>query len=230
MKNCIVLSGEYRTFDQTWQQLKTFIDINKLDVYCFLKSEDETEINNVKERLNPKKFFHGSLDEYEPQWIQIEENIRSKLPKGNPMDRIYNSILPMHHGRKIAFDLIDEEYDNLVFCRYDIKFNQMFQFDSVDRVVTPEEQAYNIISDIFAIMPFRDAKHYFLYENIEPLLATLFEPEFEQYLKTRINYADWEVHIHKYERYCPHILLLRSLYNNNVEFVTTPQLNVMIQR
>jgi hypothetical protein len=230
MKNCIVLSGEYRTFDKTWQQIKTFIDINQLDVYCFLKSVDETEINNVKERLNPKAFVHGSLDGCEPQWIKTEENIRSKLPKGNPMDRIYNSILPMHHGRKLAFDLIDEEYDNLVFCRYDIQFNTMVKFEEVNVVVAPEEQSYNIISDIFAIMPFKYAKHYFLYDNIEPLLATLFEPEFEQYLKTRINYADWEVQIHKYERYCPHIMLLRSLYNNNVEFVTTTQLDVMIQR
>lgn len=230
MKNCIVLSGEYRTFDQTWEQIKNFIDINELDVYCFLKSDNENEINNVKQRLNPKKFVYGSLNEYEPEWIKTEENIRTKLPKGNPMDRIYNSILPMHHGRKIAFDLIDEEYDHLIFCRYDIKFNRLFKFENINVVVTPEEQAYNIISDIFAIMPFSVAKHYFLYNNIETLLSTLFEPEFEQYLKTRINYQDWEVHIHKYERYCPHILLLRSLYNNGVEFLTTPQIDVKIQR
>lgn len=230
MKNCIVLSGEYRTFDVTWEQIKKLIDINELDVYCFLKSDNEEEINNVIQRLNPKKIVTGTLQEHEEEWIRIENSIRTKLPKGNPMDRIYNSILPMHYGRKLAFDLIDEEYDTLVFCRYDTMINTLFKFESIDKIVTPVEQAYGIISDILVLMPFKDAKNFFLYDNIESLLATIFEPEFEQHLKTRINYADWEVNIHKHERYCPHIMMLRNLYNTKTEFIATPQLDVLIQR
>ena len=230
MRNCIVLSGEYRTFDQTWEQLKQFIDINELDVYCFLKSNNQTEIDNVKERLNPKKILVDTLKDHEDEWLRMEDNIRTKLPKGNPMDRIYNSIFPMHYGRKLGFDLINGEYDNLVFCRYDIKLNKLFTFHNVDVILTPTEQAYNIISDIFAIMPFKMAKHYFLYDNIENLLSTQFEPKFEEHLKKRINYADWEINIHKHERYCPHIMILRNLFNTNTEYVSTPQLDVMIQR
>lgn len=36
MKKCMVISGQYRTFDKTWPKLKEFIDINQLDVYAHL--------------------------------------------------------------------------------------------------------------------------------------------------------------------------------------------------
>ena len=55
MKKCIVLSGQYRTFDQTCQNLQKFIEINELDVYCHLWSDSEDEFNNVEEKLKPVK-------------------------------------------------------------------------------------------------------------------------------------------------------------------------------
>jgi hypothetical protein len=78
----------------------------------------------------------------------------------------------MNFGRKRAFNLVDKEYRNLVYCRYDITFNPIFKFDNVDVLVTPLEESYNLISDIFAIMPFGDAKHYFIYDEYERLHST----------------------------------------------------------
>ena len=43
MKKCIVLSGQYRTFDKTKENIKKFIDANELDVYCHLWSMDPKE-------------------------------------------------------------------------------------------------------------------------------------------------------------------------------------------
>ena len=57
MKKCIVLSGQYRTFDQTWKNIRNFIDLNLLDVYCHVWSTDQTEIDNITDRLMPKNLL-----------------------------------------------------------------------------------------------------------------------------------------------------------------------------
>jgi hypothetical protein len=106
----------------------------------------------------------------------------------------------------------------------------MFQFTKLDMMLTPLEESYNLISDIFAIMPFKDAKHYFIYDQYERLHSTQFEPEFELYLKDIRLYGDENIRIHKYERYCPHMMLLRNIYMNNIKNVATNQLTVSLHR
>ena len=55
MKNCIIFSGQYRTFGKTKENIKQFIALNDLDVYCHLWSVDENEINDIIDNLQPKK-------------------------------------------------------------------------------------------------------------------------------------------------------------------------------
>lgn len=231
MKNCIVLSGQYRTFDQTWENIKKFIDLNHLDVYCHLWSTDEREIQNVQERLQPIKFLHEDYKTYIDEFDGIDERVRLKNPKAPNQDRLAGNA-SMNFGRKRAFDLIDKEndYHTLVYCRYDIAFNPVFVFDFAREILTPLEESYNLISDIFAIMPYKDAKYYFIYDEYERLHSTQFEPEFEDYLRNVRMYGEENIRIHKYERYCPHMMLLRNIYMNNIKNVGTNQLTVSLQR
>jgi hypothetical protein len=229
MKSCIVISGQYRTFDQTWQGIKEFIDLNELDVYCHIWSDDTQEIENVKARLKPKAILSHNQKDYEDEFLAIEQRIRTVNPKGPNTDRLYGAA-SMHFGRKKAFDLVQDEYDMLVYCRYDIRFEKMFQFTKLDIMLTPLEESYNLISDIFAVMPFQHAKHFFIYDEYERLYSTQFEPKFEHYMRDVRQYGDENMRIHMHERYCPHMALLRNLYMNGVKQVNTNQLTVSLQR
>jgi hypothetical protein len=217
MKKCIVLSGQYRTFEKTKENIKKFIDINDLDVYCHIWSMDAKEIDDVKYTLSPRAIICEDFKKYENQFADIESRVRSSNPKNAPNDKIAGNA-SMNFSRKRAFDLIKEKYDILVYCRYDIAFKYVFQFENVDKIYTPAEESYNLISDIFAIMPFDCAKNYFIYENYEKLHSTQFEPVFEDYLRYKKVYGDENIRIHKYERYCPHMMLLRNLIMSNTPF------------
>jgi len=229
MKNCIVLSGQYRTFDQTWKGIKEFIDLNNLDVYCHLWTDNLEEVKNVADRLNPVKIDFSNPKNYENQFNEIEHRIRLAHTKGPNQDKLAGNA-SMNFSRKKAFQLIEQDYDMLVYCRYDIRFNKMFQFTKLDIMLTPLEESYNLISDIFAIMPFKDAKHYFIYDEYERLHSTQFEPEFEHHMRDVRQYGDENMRIHMNERYCPHMMLLRNIYMNGIKQVSTNQITVSLQR
>jgi hypothetical protein len=229
MKNCIVLSGQYRTFDQTWKGIKEFIDLNNLDVYCHLWTDNLEEVKNVADRLNPIKIDFSNPKNYENQFNEIEHRIRLAHTKGPNQDKLAGNA-SMNFSRKKAFQLIEQDYDMLVYCRYDIRFNKMFQFTKLDMMLTPLEESYNLISDIFAIMPFKDAKHYFIYDEYERLHSTQFEPEFEHHMRDVRQYGDENMRIHMNERYCPHMMLLRNIYMNGIKQVSTNQITVSLQR
>jgi hypothetical protein len=228
MKNCIVLSGQYRTFDQTWEKIKEFIDCNKLDVYCHLWSTDKTEIQNVQDRLNPIKFVHDDYKNYLDIFDGIDERIRLNNPKKPNQDKLAGNA-SMNYGRKMAFELVEGDYDNLVYCRYDVGFKHTFIFKEIATLLTPLEESYNLISDIFAIMPFHQAKYYFLYDNYEKLHSTQFEPEFVEWLQNIKKYPDEDIKIHMEQRYCPHMMLLRNLINYYITPATF-DLPVYLQR
>lgn len=217
MKNCIVLSGQYRTFDQTWENIKTYIDANEMDVYCHLWSTDEREIQNVRERLNPTKLLVEDFSQYENAFLDIEKRVHAANPKPKTIDSISKNA-SMNYGRFIAYNLIEEEYDNLSYCRYDLGFNPPFKFTEVGFIVTPQEESYNLISDIFAVMPFKWASSYFLYNNYERLHSTQFEPEFEDWLRNVKRYPESDIITHKETRYCPHMILLRNLFLTGAPF------------
>ena len=215
MKNCIVLSGQYRTFDKTWKNIRNFIDLNLLDVYCHLWYENDEQVQNIKERLEPKKLLVEKYEDYHSQFETMENHIRSANPKGPNQDRLSGNA-SMNFSRKQAYKLIDKEYNNIVYCRYDIQFHEIFRLGEIESVVTPLEESYNIISDIFAVIPSEYAKQYFLYDNYVNLHTTQFESEFENWLRYTKQYGDENVRIHMYERYCPHMMLLRNLFSHKV--------------
>jgi hypothetical protein len=217
MKNCIVLSGHYRTFDTTWENIKSFIDLNQLDVYCHLWSVDDTEesdrqLQSIIDKLELKsnRILRESPDDYKQKFKDIENRVKQINPKPNLIiqDKIW-STASMHYSRKAAYDLVKENYDNLVYCRYDILFDKIFKFENVDCILTPEAECYNLMSDIFAIMPFNMAKNYFVFNEFERLLSTQFEPEFEEWLNVVHKYGEHNIRIHKYHSYNTHMMLLR---------------------
>ena len=217
MKKCIVLSGHYRTFDTTWENIKKFIDINELDVYCHLwadtdKDESDRQLQSIIDKLGvPEgRIFREKNSDHEQTFLDMEKRILEANPKKDLViqDRIAGAA-SMHYARKAAFNLIKEEYDVVVYCRYDIIFDALFKFDSVDFMVTPEAECYNLMSDIFALIPFKLASRFFLYDEYERLQSTQFEPEFEDWLRNEHKYGENNIRIHKYHSYNPHMLMLR---------------------
>jgi hypothetical protein len=229
MKNCIVLSGQYRTFDQTWENIKRFIDINQLDVYCHLWSNSKEEFNNVVDRLKPVRIKAENYELHKEEFEEMEKRIRQANPKNANQDKIAGNA-SMNYGRKMAFDLVPKsEYDNLIYCRYDIGFRDLFNFKDVNNIVVPLEESYNLISDIFAIMPIRMAKSYFLYDDYERLHSTSWEPEFLNWLRNIKRYPEQDIQTHIHTRYCPHLMLMRNIVMNEHTFIIT-NLPVYIQR
>lgn len=229
MKNCIVLSGHYRTFDKTKEALKHFIDVNEMDVYCHLWSTDINEYNSIVSQLNPKSIIMDDTQKYDLKFKELQDRVFLANPKPPTIDDVAK-IACLHYARKMAFESIVEKYENLVYCRYDIGFEYLFKFHNVERILTPEYESYNLISDIFAIMPFDDAEKYFLFDNYEKMASTPFEPEFENWLRYDKKYPEKDILIHKEQRYCPHMIVLRNLHNNGINYNTTTQLPIFIQR
>lgn len=229
MKNCIVLSGQYRSFAKTKNNIKHFIDVNEMDVFCHLWSIDTMEYVDVVDTLKPKSIIVEDWKKYEDEFLLIEERAKIANPKPLTIDNISKNA-SMNYSRKMAFESVVGDYDTLTYCRYDIGFDYIFKFDGVDRVLTPETESYNLISDIFAIMPFAESKGYFLYDNYEKIHSTQFEPEFEDWLRNVKQYPEKDIVTHKEQRYCPHMTLLRNLYNNGVTYNTMANLPVFLQR
>jgi hypothetical protein len=229
MKNCIVLSGQYRTFDSTWENIKDFIDINQADVYCHLWSTDENEENSVVEKLKPKKYLVEDYQKYVDVFGDIEKNILQKNPKGPNQDKLSGNA-SMNYSRKMAFDLVPkQEYDTLIYCRYDIGFRDLFKFNGANSIIVPLEESYNLISDIFAIMPMSMADSYFLYNDYERLHSTEWEPDFLYWLRNVKKYPEQDIQTHLKTRYCPHLMLMRNIIMNGHIF-TIANLPVFIQR
>jgi hypothetical protein len=219
LKSCLVLGGEYRLFDTSGGSIRKFADINQLDIYCHLWSTDPKEIDNVKEVLQPKRMLAENPLHYKPIFLGIEERIKSKNPKGPNQDKLWQNA-SMHFSRKRAFDLVQEEYEFCYFSRYDVLLGEFKIKGNVVGVITPKEQSYNLISDIFAVFPFSVAQHYFLYDVYEKLHSTPFEESFVKYLKNVIYSGDDEsFKIHMEQRYCPHVVLLRNLFLHSVPCV-----------
>lgn len=233
MKNCIVLSGQYRTFDTTWPQIKEFMKINNLEAYCHLwgvadEEENAWQFHQVKDRLQPQRIFQEPYsDALETRFKEMETRIRAANPKGPNQDKLAANA-SMNYSRKFAFDLINKEYENVVYCRYDIGFKELFTFENVVSIVTPEEESYNLMSDIFAIMPMEFAKPYFLFDRYEELNSTPYDEKFIEYLRFR-KYPEHDIKTHIDNRYCPHMLLMRSLMEGEAPWCTM-NLPVYLQR
>lgn len=232
MKKCIVLSGQYRTFDKTWQSIKSFIDTNDLDVYCHLWSTDKNEIDNVIQRLDPKNIIVNDNTYFYPMFAAIEQSIIRANPKNMNGDSLSKQA-SMNYSRKIVFDSLPENtYDTIVHCRYDIAIKQNFKFDNVQTIISPQAQAYGFISDIFGIIPSSMANSYFLFDEFRRLHSTPFEPEILEWIRKNkhINLnSEEDIIVNTQKRYCPHLLLARNILLNRHSF-TLVNLELDIQR
>lgn len=218
MKKCIVLSGEYRTFDKTYEGIKNFIQSNDLDVYCSLWFENQEQVEKIQSELNPKNLLILHYDQFRDSFHNIERNIRKNNPKEPNQDKLSGNA-SMYFCRQTAFDLVPKgEYDILVYCRYDIDIKQNILIQNVDTIVTPLEESYDMISDIFAIMPMSMADSYFLFDDYERLHSTPIEPEIVDWMKNVNKNPEYAINQTVKMRYCPHLLLARSILLNGHKF------------
>lgn len=229
MKNCIVLSGQYRSFDRTFDSIKQFVESNNLDVYCHLWSTDQREIDNVNDKLNPKQFVSHDFSEYSDLFESIESRILKNNPKGPNQDKLAANA-SMNYSRRVAYSLVPQNtYDSIIYCRYDNLLGNMLLSKQPDTIITPSEESYNLISDIFAYMPISMADSYFLYPNYEDLHSTPWEPKFLEWLRNVKKYPEHDIQTHIHTRYCPHLMLMRNIIMNGNTFITV-ELPVRILR
>lgn len=215
MKNCLVLAGEFRTFEKTADSLAKFIKLHNLDVYCHLWTNDESECDKIISILNPKQIIYEQPDNLE--FLNIERRIKKKNLKGPNSDKLWQNA-SMHYGRKKAFDLVPKDtYDHVVFTRYDLAILAPFEIDwNPNLLTTSYAESWGLISDVFAVMPYKFGKYFFLYEEFEQLHSTPFEDEFVDFLLKDFNYGKENTRIHRHERYCPHMILIRNFFLNKI--------------
>jgi hypothetical protein len=218
MKTCVVMSGHYRTFDQTYMSIRQMIEREESDVYCQLWSNDDTECQNVIDRLNPKTFSAVNSSLFPGKFESIEERIRHKNPKGPNQDKVAGNA-SMHYARNYAYSLVPKhKYDTVIYCRYDLIVGEFKILKVPDTIHTPVQESYEMISDIFAVMPMSMADSYFLYDNYERLHSTPFEPIFMDWLRDTKKKTPQQIEDNVKNRYCPHSLLARNILMTGSSF------------
>ena len=219
MKNCLVLSGQFRSFDRTFGSIKQFIDNNQLDVYGHMWSTDQNEIDFVTDKLKTKNIVFQNTDLYTDTFASIEQRILQKNPKGPNQDKLAANA-SMNFGRKSAYSLVPKNvYDVIIYCRFDNLVGNMMLTGVPDVIVTPEQESYNLISDIFAVIPSQMADSYFLYDDYERLHSTPWEPMFLEWLRYIKKYPEQDIQTHIHTRYCPHLMLMRNIIMNGHNYV-----------
>ena len=228
MKQALVLSGQYRSFATTCNNIRKFAELNDMDVYLHLWSKDPKEIQHVYETLQPKGAAVDNPDIWLPLFYDLERRIKTKNPKSLRHNDKVAQNASMHYSRKRAYELIQQPYDQITYSRFDLSI-EPFEVDSVDKLITPTAEAWGVISDIFSTFPSEMAPGYFLYDNYETIHSRPFEPAFAEFIKQRLGYDENTIRIHATERYCPHMLLVRSLWLNGIEWEEV-NLPIQIQR
>jgi hypothetical protein len=232
-KGALLLSGQLRSFTQTWQKISEFVKFNNLDVYCH--NWQESNVNLVNEVLIPTKQLIENYDVNVPLFEEMQKEIQQKNPKNlvTP-DKLINSI-SLHYGKRKAFELVNLKYDFFVSTRYDIDIKKEINvLDMInahpDQVITPSEHSYGMVSDIFSIIPNKFASDYFLYPNIVDLFGTPFSEGFIKYLKELVKISESNIEIHNKQRYCPHMLILKNYFEKNIYSLLEGNLSLSIQR
>jgi hypothetical protein len=227
MKKALAISGQYRTFGKTKNSIKQLIDANDLDVFFHLWSSDKSQEKEIVDFLNPKGYMVEDPGKYDQHFAEIENRIRTARNKGYGIDNLKKQI-SMNYSRYSVHNLIKEDYDVIIYTRFDVQVNHTFILNTVPTsIITPAAEAWGSISDIFAIIPHHLTQYYFLYPVLEKLHSTSFEKDFKQYIFEK--YSQETLEIHDNQRYCPHVILLRNLFINKVPYVIE-NLSVHIQR
>ncbi len=237
MANALVMAGHIRTFREISEELFVFKETNNLDPYIFIWDEGNKEdIQDVVDCLSPVSWSCQRNEEVIQEFLNAESRVHQKNPKQliNP-DKVF-AMLSMHYARRKAFELIQKEYDNVVFTRFDTHIFP-FQFNEVLKshpnvVITPTNEQYGMVSDIFAIVPWQYADNYFFYHRAEDILSRRFDDETKRWLleeKFWWENKERDVRLHDENRYCPHLMCMRNFFETNTPYVAI-DLPVYIKR
>ena len=236
MANALVIAGHLRTFKTIVDDLVNFIDKNKLDVYMFVWDEgDQAEIDFAVDKLKPVKWKAECNEIYAKGFFDAEARIEQVNPKQLITPDRNHVTLSMHFARRQAFELIEKEYDNLVFTRFD---TNLYPFDvndviqnHPDVVITPTNEQYGMVSDIFAIVPWKYADNYFFFERVEDILSRRFSDDYKEWLLEKFWWENKErdIRLHDENRYCPHQLCMRNYFETNTPYIVM-DLPVYIKR
>ena len=236
MANALVISGHLRTFKNIVDDLVNFINTNSLDVYMYIWSEkNQDEIQSAVDKLNPVKWKAESNEIYAKGFFDAEARIEQINPKQLITPDRNHVTLSMHFARRQAFNLIEKEYDNVVFTRFDTNLFP-FQITEViekhpDVVITPTNEQYGMVSDIFAIIPWQYADNYFFFDRAEDILSRRFSDEYKVWLREKFWWENGErdMRLHDENRYCPHQLCMRNYFETNTPYIVM-DLPVYIKR
>jgi len=236
VSNALIISGHVRTFRSVAEELKHFVDLNQLDVYAYIWDEGNTEdIDYVVKTLNPKKFLYEKNELYAQDFFDAEERIAKKNPKELITPDRNHVTLSMHFARRKAFELIDQEYENIIFTRFDT-FITPFKVRNLvaeypDVVITPTNEQYGMVSDIFAVIPWKYADNYFFYHRAEEILSKRFSKKYKEWLTPRFFWENGQrdIRLHDEHRYCPHMLCMRNYFETDTPY-TVIDLPVNIKR
>lgn len=236
MANALVISGHLRTFKNIVDDLVNFINTNSLDVYMYIWDEkNQDEIQFAVDRLNPVKWKTEPNEIYAKGFFDAEARIEQINPKQLITPDRNHVTLSMHFARRQAFNLIEKEYDNVVFTRFDTSLFP-FQITEViekhpDVVITPTNEQYGMVSDIFAIIPWQYADSYFFFDRAEDILSRRFSDEYKVWLREKFWWENGErdMRLHDENRYCPHQLCMRNYFETNTPYIVM-DLPVYIKR
>lgn len=236
MNNALIIAGHLRTFKTIVDDLVNFIDKNKLDVYMFVWDEgNQAEIDFAIDKLKPVKWKTERNEIYAKGFFDAEARIEQVNPKQLITPDKNHVTLSMHFARRQAFELIEREYDNLVFTRFDTNLFP-FNLDEViqnhpDVVITPTNEQYGMVSDIFAIIPWKYAENYFFFERVEDILSRRFSDDYKEWLLEKFWWENKErdIRLHDENRYCPHQLCMRNYFETNTPYIVM-DLPVYIKR
>lgn len=226
MANALIISGHLRTFRSIADDLTKFAITNMLDVYMYVWDQNNQEdIDFAVEKLNPKKWLAEKNELYAQQFVDAENRIAQANPKQLITPDRNHVTLSMHFARRKAFELVDKPYDNYVFTRFDTNMYP-FYIDEVvakhpDVVITPTNEQYGMVSDIFAIIPGKYAENYFFYHRAEDLLSRRFDDEYKKWLGVKFFWetGQRDIKLHDENRYCPHNLCMRNYFETNTPYI-----------
>lgn len=230
------MAGHVRTFKSIAEDLTHFIRFNELDVYLYIWDEgNQDEIDYVIKTLKPVKWKAEKNELYLPEFLEAEQRIAKKNPKELITPDKNFATLSMHFARRKAFELIEKEYDNVVFSRFDTHMNA-FRVRAIvsefpDAVITPTNEQYGMVSDIFAIIPWQHREGYFFYNRAEDILNRRFDRNTKEWLTEKFFWptGQRDIVLHDENRYCPHLLCMRNYFESNTPYLVI-DLPVYIKR
>lgn len=235
--NALVMAGHIRTFREISDQLVAFKELNNLDAYAFIWDEgNDEEIENVVQTLKPTMWIARKNELVVQEFLNAELRVHQNNPKNLITPDNVSAMLSMHYARRQAFELINREYDNIIFTRFDthiypFRLNGIIE-KSPDTVITPTNEQYGMVSDIFAIVPWKHADNYFFYNRVEDILSRRFDDKLKEWLlKEKFLWENRErdVRLHDENRYCPHLLCMRNFFETNTPYIVV-DLPVYIKR